>query len=224
MDAWLAPSFDPVDISDGLDTNQGDIYCVVCKQSGRLELYELPNLICVFSVNNFTHGNNFLYDTKALPKIDVTLQGGELQDTTKHEKSASLHVTELCMEKWSDKFGRPFLLAILSDGTFLCYHAYLYEGVDNSSVVDESELPEVGALGAITSRLKHLRFIRLPLDRASSEEEIASLKPNIVPFRNVGGLRGAYVTGSRPVWLMNFRERLQVHPQVYLLRKYLSLC
>jgi hypothetical protein len=71
--------------------------------------------------------------------------------------------------------------------------------------------------------LKNLRFIRLPLDSASSEEEIASLKPNIVPFRNVGGLRGAYVTGSRPIWLMNFRERLQVHPQVMNVRNH-SLC
>lgn len=220
MDAWLAPSFDPVDISDGSDTNQGDIYCVVCKQNGRLELYELPNLICVFSANEFTHGNRFLFDSRAPPKTSTmwaSLKEGmeaQIQDVAKQDPSASLHVIEVCLEKWSDKFGRPFLLAILSDGTFLCYHAYLYEGADNSSLTEEGDTPETGVLGTITSRLKNLRFVRLSLDRASGEEDIATLRPTIVPFRNVGGLRGAYVTGSRPVWLMNFRERLQVHPQL----------
>lgn len=219
MDAWLAPSFDLVDISDGSDTNQGDVYCVICKRSGRLELYELPNLICVFSVNEFAHGHRFLFDTRAPSRIfmeGLQKEGVETQnqDATKQDPSASLHVLEVCMEKWSDKFGRPFLLAVLSDGTSLCYHAYLYEGTDNNLVIEEGSEPETNVLGNVTSRLKNLRFVRLALDRASGEEDVATLRPSIVLFRNVSGLRGAFVTGSRPVWLMNFRERLQVHPQL----------
>ncbi|KAH7436763.1 hypothetical protein KP509_05G035200 [Ceratopteris richardii] len=219
MDAWLAPTFDLVDISDGSDSIQADVYCIICRRSGRLELYELPNLICVFSVNDLPHGYKFLYDCKGAPKIP--LEGlkkeqveSQSQDSSKMDAGASLHVIEVCMEKWSDNFGRPFLLAVLSDGTCLFYHAYLYEGTDNNPIVEEGHDSGTGFLGTATSRLKNLRFVRLGLDQVSAKDDIATLKPVIVPFRNVGGLRGAFVTGARPIWLMNFRERLQVHPQL----------
>ncbi|MCO5593054.1 hypothetical protein L7F22_047059 [Adiantum nelumboides] len=219
MDAWLAPTFDVVDISDGSDSIQDDVYCVICRQSGRLELFELPNLICVFLVNDLPHGFRFLYDFRGLSKTNFEgSQKGLLelqtQDSAKQDSISSLYVIEVCMEKWSDKFGRPFLLAVLSDGTCLCYHAYLYEGTDNSPVLEDNMEPGTGVLGTGTSRLKNLRFVRLALDRAFGEDDVATLKPSIVSFRNVSGLRGAFVTGSRPVWLMNFRERLQVHSQL----------
>lgn len=217
-DAWLAPSFDPVEISEGSDTDQGDIYCVICKQSGRLELYELPELLCVFSVHNFIHGNKILFDSRMAPRDsqrDSSLKEGtnmQVSGEEKQDSNASMHVVEICLEKWGDKFGRPFLLAVLSDGTFLCYHAYLYE--DSSLVSEEGDILETGAIGTIISRLKNLRFVRLPLDQVTGEDDIATNRPSIVSFRNVGGFRGAFVTGSRPVWLMNFREKLQAHPQL----------
>ena len=48
-DAWLMSGVgEAVDSADGGAHDQGDIYCVLCYESGALEIFDVPSFNCVF--------------------------------------------------------------------------------------------------------------------------------------------------------------------------------
>ncbi len=204
--------------------DQGKVFCVICRQTGRLEIYELPHVTCVFSVENFNYGMSVLWDNKVSEKrvsSNAALRDGAEEDETAgedmlREAASQLLVTQVCFERWGEKFGRPFLLATLSDGTMLCYHAFCYEVPETGDALEYAD--SIGRGNAKeTPRLGHLRFVRMPIDWVSGEDEgVGEKNPTLqfYPFRNVGSMSGVFVTGSRPAWLMICRQRIRCHPQV----------
>jgi len=138
----------------------------------------------------------------------------------KKEPPQNLKVVELVMQRWSGQYSRPFLFGILNDGTMLCYHAYLYEGLDNVPKVEDAVSPhqsgDKNSTGA--ARLRNLGFHHVPIDiNTRDESSNITTRPRITIFKNVGGYHGLFLTGSRPAWFMLCRERLRVHPQVSIL-------
>ncbi|KAK1262188.1 Cleavage and polyadenylation specificity factor subunit 1 [Acorus gramineus] len=219
-DAWLSTGVaEPIDGSDGSIHDQGDVYCVVCYESGTLEIYDVPSFKCVFSVDKFASGKSHLMDSC----VHGTSNDGhkdknpeEVTGQIKKEPSLDMKVLELTMQKWSGQYSRPFMVGILNDGTVLCYHAYIYEGQDSTSKTDELVSSENSSdLSSIsTSRLRNLRFTRVYLDIFTRDDSSsASPRQRLTMFKNVGGHQGLFVTGSRPAWFMICRERLRVHPQ-----------
>ncbi|KAG6554300.1 hypothetical protein Mapa_004216 [Marchantia paleacea] len=211
---WMRRTSDPTWSSKNAD--QGRVYCILCRENGNLEIHDLPGFDCVFRVKRFTYGmmilsNYFLPSTQEATKAaepESVIEGeGLLQDESKH------FVTDISMETWGKKFGRPFLFAMLSDGTMLCYHAYSYEDtegndLDSVTVNNEESFPSS----------KNLRFVRTPVDWVSEDEQedgapSPRITPKFVRFSNVGNVQGLFVTGARPAWLMVCRERIRVHPQ-----------
>lgn len=142
------------------------------------------------------------------------------------ENVLNMKVVELAMQRWSGQHSRPFLFGILSDGTILCYHAYLYESPDGTSKVEDSVLAggSVGLSSTSVSRLRNLRFARVPLD-AHAREETSNGSPcqQINIFKNIGSHEGFFLSGSRPAWVMVLRERLRVHPQVEQILLYVTI-
>ncbi|CAL5185052.1 unnamed protein product [Lathyrus oleraceus] len=215
-DAWLSTGAgEAIDGTDGAVQDHGDVYCVVCYESGNLEIFDVPNFICIFSVENFMSGKSHLIDalTKEVPKDsqkgDQVSDGGVSQG---RKDALNMKVVELAMHRWSGKHSRPFLFGILSDGTILCYHAYLYESPDGTSKVEDS----VSAGGNTSvSRLRNLRFVRVPLD-VHAKEETSNVSPcqQINIFKNISSHEGFFLSGSRPAWVMLLREQLRVHPQL----------
>ncbi|URD80124.1 cleavage and polyadenylation specificity factor subunit [Musa troglodytarum] len=218
-DAWLSTGIaEAVDGQDGLYNDQGDIYCLVCYESGTLEIFDVPNFKCVFSVDNFVSGKTHLFDKYAREpsrssqdiKSKVT---EEANGSVKKELPQDMKIVELAMQRWSGQYSRPFLFGILSDGTMLCYHAYLYEGLENTPKIEDAVSPhrsaEMGNVSA--SRLHNLRFIRVSLDMATREEasNVVS-RPRITVFKNVGGYQGLFLSGSRPTWFMVVKPLSQV--------------
>lgn len=220
-DAWLSTGMsEAVDGADGAPHDQGDIYCVVCYESGALEIFDVPNFNCVFSVEKFMSGKTILVDTlKQEPAKDVEMENKsseEVTDQGRKESTQNMKVVELAMQRWAGQHSRPFLFGILSDGTILCYHAYLYEGGESTSKIEDSVSLQNSGLNSISgSRLRNLRFVRVPLD-TYAREETSSGSPcqRITIFKNIGGHQGLFLSGSRPAWFMVFRERLRVHPQL----------
>lgn len=220
-DAWLSTGVgEAIDGTDGAVQDHGDVYCVVCYENGNLEIFDVPNFSCVFSVENFLSGKSHLVDvlTKEVPKDSQ--KGDKVSDgvVSQDRKDAlNMKVVELAMQRWSGKHSRPFLFGILSDGTTLCYHAYLYESPDGTSKVEDSV--SAGGPGGLTntsvSRLRNLRFVRVPLD-VHAREETSNGSPcqQINIFKNIGSHEGFFLLGSRPAWVMVLRERLRVHPQL----------
>ncbi|XP_073220411.1 cleavage and polyadenylation specificity factor subunit 1 isoform X2 [Cicer arietinum] len=216
-DAWLSTGVgEAIDGTDGAAQDHGDIYCVVCYENDSLEIFDVPNFSCVFSVENFLSGKSHLVDalTKEVPKDSQ--KGDKVSDgvVSQGRKDAlNMKVVELAMQRWSGKHGRPFLFGILSDGTTLCYHAYLYESPDGTSKVEDSV--SAGLSNSSVSRLRNLRFVRVPLD-VHAREETSNGPPcqQINIFKNIGSYEGFFLSGSRPAWVMLLRERLRVHPQL----------
>ncbi|WCJ36530.1 Cleavage and polyadenylation specificity factor subunit 1 [Euphorbia peplus] len=215
-DAWLSTGIsDGIDGVDGGLQDQGDIYCIVCYDNGALEIFDVPNFNLVFSVDKFVSGKAQLVDTYISEATKDTQEmlnknSEEPSDLGRKENSHNMKVVELAMQRWSGPHSRPFLLAILTDGTILCYHGYLFEGADYSISAQNS----VSQGGISASRLRNLRFARVSLDGYTREETSGDISSKrITIFKNISGYQGFFLSGSRPYWFMVFRERIRVHPQ-----------
>lgn len=222
-DAWLSTGIgEAIDGADGAAQDQGDIYCVVSYESGDLEIFDVPNFNCVFSVDKFMSGNAHLVDTLILEPSEDTQKvmsknSEEEADQGRKENAHNITVVELAMQRWSGQHSRPFLFGILTDGTILCYHAYLYEGPESTPKTEEavSAQNSLSISNVSASRLRNLRFVRVPLDTYTREEALSgTTSPRMTVFKNIGGCQGLFLSGSRPLWFMVFRERIRVHPQV----------
>ncbi|KAL4574864.1 hypothetical protein LXL04_021704 [Taraxacum kok-saghyz] len=209
-DAWLLTGVtESIEAPDGTPQDQGDIYAIISYENGSLEIYDIPNFTPVFSVNTFVSGRIFLADN------NNSLQEPS-RDTNSHNHSHK--VVELAMHRWPGDHSRPFLFGILTDGTILCYHAYLYEGgsenISSRSEVASSSNSNSNS-NSNSSRLKNLRFSRVFLDTYTREEMSGETPfPRITMFKNIGAHPGFFLSGLRPAWFMKFRERIRIHPQL----------
>lgn len=226
-DAWLSTGIgEAIDGADGMTHDQGDVYCVLCYDDGNLEIFDVPNFSSVFSFDKFVSGKSHILDTffhgpannhgKLINKYSEDVVGHGRKETTHNIK-----VVELSMQRWVGEHSRPFLFGILTDGSILCYHAYIYEVSENASktegVVSSQSSINLSSISA--SRLRNLRFVRVPMDTYAREETPSGISSQrITIFKNVGGLQGLFLSGTRPAWFMMFRERLRIHPQVSLVQ------
>ncbi|XP_011101138.1 cleavage and polyadenylation specificity factor subunit 1 isoform X1 [Sesamum indicum] len=222
-DAWLSTGTgEAIDGADGMIHDQGDVYCVLCYENGNLEMFDVPNFSSVFSVDKFVSGKSHILDAffHGPANDPVQLMKRYSDDAVGHGRKETTHgikVVELSMQRWAQEHSRPFLFGLLSDGSILCYHAYVYEVPENASkaegVVSSQSSLNLSSISA--SRLKNLRFVRVLLDPYAREEAPSGTSSQrITVFKNVSGLQGLFLSGSRPAWFMMFRERLRIHPQV----------
>ncbi|CAM8962394.1 unnamed protein product [Rhodiola kirilowii] len=221
-DAWLSSGIsEGIDGNDGVPNDQGDIYCVVCYSNGSMGIYDVPNFNCVFTADNFASGKSHLVDSAIPDPSEDSQEVGSLNEEasgpSKKDTTENIKVVELAMQRWSGQHSRPFVFAILSDGTVLCYHAYLCEGLDNTSKCDDA-MPDQNSTNSnniSASRLRNLRFVRIPLD-SYTREKVPAQNPcrRMTIFKNVGGYQGLFLSGSKPAWFMICRERVRVHPQL----------
>ncbi|KAL0341100.1 UNVERIFIED_CONTAM: Cleavage and polyadenylation specificity factor subunit [Sesamum radiatum] len=220
-DAWLSTGTgEAIDGADGIH-DQGDVYCVLCYENGNLEMFDVPNFSSVFLVDKFVSGKSHILDAffHGPANDPVQLMKRYSDDAVGHGRKETTHgikVVELSMQRWAQDHSRPFLFGILSDGSILCYHAYVYEVPENASkaegVVSSQSSLNLSSISA--SRLKNLRFVRVLLDTYAREEApLGTSSQRITVFKNVSGLQGLFLSGSRPAWFMMFRERLRIHPQ-----------
>lgn len=183
-------------------------------------MFDVPNFNCVFCVDKFMSGkthiaDTFIQDSSKDHDMDKILE--EVAGQGRKENTQSMKVVELAIQRWSGQHSRPFLFGVLTDGTILCYHAYLFEGPENTSKLEEAVTGQssVNLSSISASRLRNLRFVRVKLDSYAREEISTAVScQRMTIFKNVGGCEGLFLSGSRPAWFMVFRERLRVHPQV----------
>lgn len=211
-DAWLSTGMtEPIDSTD-ISTNSGDVYCIVTYESGKLEIFDVPGFKSVYSVENFISGKTHLSDTCK-------------SNIVKEETGHGLKVVEVAMHRWPGRYSRPYLLGVLNDGTLLCYRTYFYEATDNArGDMTTDATGDVNTIGH-GIRLRNLRFMRVQVDSGIREEETSDIvhRPRITVFNNVGGYQGFFLNGSRPAWIMECRERLRMHPQVFLLNMFVPV-
>ncbi|XP_066346816.1 probable cleavage and polyadenylation specificity factor subunit 1 isoform X1 [Miscanthus floridulus] len=217
-DAWISTGIgEATDVNDNSSHDLSDIYCIICYESGKLEIFEVPSFKCVFSVDNFVSGPAILFD--AFSHISTKGSGIGDRDATKvsvkKEEATNIKIVELAMHRWSGQFSRPFLFGLLNDGTLLCYHAYYYESSESNvqcAPFSPHGSPDIG--NATDSRLRNLRFRRVSIDISSRDDISCLVRPRITIFNNVGGYEGLFLGGPRPTWVFVCRQRFRVHPQL----------
>lgn len=161
-------------------------------------------------MEKFVSGKPHLVDT-FMGDPQKSQSSEEVSDLSRKEKLQNMRVVELTMQRWSGQHSRPFLFGILNDGMIFCYHAYLYESMDSTSKTEVS----ASSQNTTASRLRNLRFVRVPLDTYSRNDlSNGTSCQRMTVFKNIAGNQGLFLAGSRPAWLMVFRERIRVHPQV----------
>ncbi|KZV25371.1 Cleavage and polyadenylation specificity factor 160 isoform 1 [Dorcoceras hygrometricum] len=220
-DAWLATGIgEPIDGTDGMMHDQGDVYCVLCYENGNLEIFDLPNFSSVFSVDKFVSGKSHIVDSFSHSPLNVPVnlmkKVSEVNGHGRKEVNHGIQVVELSMQRWAFDHTRPFLFGLLSDGSILCYHAYIYEGSENATTIDDAfGQNSINRSSISSSRLRNLRFVRVFSDTYAREESTSGISSQrITVFKNVCGLQGLFLSGTRPAWFMIFRERIRIHPQV----------
>jgi cleavage and polyadenylation specificity factor subunit 1 len=217
-DAWLSGGIaDAIDGNDNSYHDQSDIYCIICYESGKLEIFDVPSFKSVFCVENFVSGAALLFDTRAHTSTKVTTT--ESQDSTKvavkKDEANNVKIVELAMHRWSGQFSRPFLFGLLNNGTLLCYHAYCYDGLEsNTQSFPTSPCASSDIGNDSDSRLRNLRFRRISSDITSQDDISILARSRITLFNNIAGYEGLFLSGPRPTWVMVCRQRFRVHPQV----------
>ncbi|EPS69122.1 hypothetical protein M569_05643, partial [Genlisea aurea] len=219
-DAWLSAGIgDAIDGSDGMTHDMGDVYCIICYENGNLDIFDVPSFNRIFSVHKFISGRSHIFDTSIDLRMSDSLNHKKSQPEDsghgRKESTLDINVVELSMLRWKQKYSRPFLFGVLSDGSIYCYHAYIYEVPETASKLEGVNSQSSSKIGGVsTSRLWNLRFIRVRLDGCGRESLSGTVSQRIFIFNNVGGLQGLLLSGSIPAWIMMFRERLRIHPQV----------
>ncbi|PUZ46211.1 hypothetical protein GQ55_7G032200 [Panicum hallii var. hallii] len=215
-DAWLSTGIgEATDGNDGSSHDQSDIYCIICFESGKLEIFEVPSFKCVFSVEDFVSGLAILSDDLSHTKDAVIGVPDATTVSVKKEEANNIKIVELAMHRWSGQFSRPFLFGLLNDGTLLCYHAYCYGGLEsNAQCAPLSPNGSSDLDNASDSRLRSLRFRRVSIDVSSRDDISSFTRPRITIFNNVGGYEGLFLGGPRPTWVFVCRQRFRVHPQL----------
>ncbi|XP_062185381.1 probable cleavage and polyadenylation specificity factor subunit 1 isoform X2 [Phragmites australis] len=217
-DAWISTGIqEAIDSNDSSSHDQSDIYCIICYENGKLEIFEVPSFKCVFSVENFVSGPALLVDAVAHISSKDTAVGSRdaTKFSVKKEEANNIKIVELAMHRWSGQFSQPFLFGLLNDGTLLCYHAYCYEGLEsNTRCVPLSPHGSADLGNASDSRLRNLRFRRVSIDVSPRDDISSPARPRMSIFNNVGGYEGLFLSGPRPTWVMVCRQRFRVHPQL----------
>ncbi|CAI9092100.1 OLC1v1027255C1 [Oldenlandia corymbosa var. corymbosa] len=221
-DAWLSTGIgEAIDGSDGASHDVGDVYCIVCYESGILEIFDVPNFTRVFSVDKFLSGKVNLMDTFMPHPADSSFEGVKMNESVsahgRNDNVQDIRVVELAMHRWAGKHSRPFLFGVLSDGTILCYHAYVFDNSDTASKDEKAANSQTSGNNCTISgsRLRNLRFVRVSLDTYARDETTpGTFSKRMTIFKSVGGFQGLFLSGTRPAWFMMFRERLRIHQQL----------
>ncbi|EOY10016.1 Cleavage and polyadenylation specificity factor subunit 1 [Theobroma cacao] len=136
-DAWLSTGIgESIDGADGGPYDQGDIYCDICYESGALEILDVPNFNCVFSVEKFAPGRTHLVDAYTLESSKdsekvinkdsekvINKSSEELTGQGRKENVQNLKVVELAMQRCSGSQG--FFLSESRPGWFIVFRERL---------------------------------------------------------------------------------------------------
>ncbi|KAK6243813.1 hypothetical protein QUC31_010222 [Theobroma cacao] len=127
--AWLSTSIrESIDGADGRPHDQGDIYCVICYESDALEILDVPNFNCVFSVEKFASGRTHLVDAYTLESSRdsekvINKSSEELTGQGRKKNVQNLKVVELAMQRWSLCDGSIVASTVLHNVS--CNHGFI---------------------------------------------------------------------------------------------------
>ena len=202
-------------------SNESSTHCMlaVARVGGSLELYSLPTCDKVWTADGFSEGVPVLApvgsqiareNMRARKHADAILEKSAENGSIASTSVDPPEIVELRIDAFARAHERPLLTAIRGDGSVLAYRAFLCPpGV--GGVKKENKNPQ-------------LRFSRIEIDVEGGDETDFGYQKNarkvlggtrLTRFENIGdrgGIRGVFVCGNRPLWLVARRSRVLALP------------
>lgn len=202
-------------------------FCILCWSSGAMEIYSVPEFKCVFSFLPFDALHQIVSDTN--PSKD--------QIKNFRRTSTRIFVKEIMMRSIGGARESPHLLVMLNDDSLHVYKSFTYS-VQQQQGKSENETKMKDASSAMgRERLDALRFVKVDpniMQRRISEDESAdadvdrlqlddeknifatsqgsTFRTKLVPFNDISRLRGVFLCGKNPTWILSDRGKLRAHP------------
>ena len=180
-------------------------WLAVCRNSGVLEIYNLPDYHLCFSVKNFPNGEHVL--------VDNVEYFDEFADDLKQEKtmeSSYPAVEELLLICLGGGRMQPFIMARVNDD-FLIYQAFVHHTPETSGNRLQLRFKKISH-GLLLGNKKP------PVAQARSDANLDGVNrhstvPWLRPFDDISGYSGVFVCGPSPHWIMmTSRGMLRIHP------------
>ncbi|KAF5903677.1 cleavage and polyadenylation specificity factor subunit 1, partial [Clarias magur] len=183
-------------------------WCMVVRESGVMEIYQLPDWRLVFLVKNFPVGQRVLVDSSA---GQSAAQGEAKKEEVTRQGEIPL-VKEVVLVSLGYNHTRPYLLAHV-DQELLIYEAFPYDqqqGQSSNLKVRFKKMPHNINFREKKSKIKKDKKSDIP------GEEGAGVKGRVARFRyfkDISGYSGVFICGPSPHWMfVTSRGALRLHP------------
>ncbi|KAM4540065.1 cleavage and polyadenylation specificity factor subunit 1 [Odontesthes bonariensis] len=182
-------------------------WCLIIRDNGVMEIYQLPDWRLVFLVKNFPVGQRVLVDSSS--GQSATQGDGKKEEVTRQGEIPL--VKEVSLVSLGNNRSRPYLLVHV-EHELLIYEAFPYDQQQpqNNLKVRFKKVPH-----NINFREKKSKLRKDKKAEGGSEEALV-LKSRISRFRyfeDISGYSGVFICGPSPHWmLVTSRGALRLHP------------
>ena len=181
-------------------------WLAVCRDTGTLDIYSLPDYHLCYSVKNFPNGDYVLVDS--IEYLD------EHVEYLKREKVGDTNcpsvVDELLLICLGGRRTHPFIMARVND-VLLIYESFTYHTPATAGNRLQVRFKKVnhGLLPAI----KKPQTTQTKTDTNVESIDRRTTVPWLRPFDDISGYSGVFVCGPSPHWIvMTSRGMLRIHP------------
>ncbi|XP_036421767.1 cleavage and polyadenylation specificity factor subunit 1 isoform X2 [Colossoma macropomum] len=182
-------------------------WCMLVRENGVMEIYQLPDWRLVFLVKNFPVGQRVLVDSSA---GQSAAQGETKKEEVTRQGEIPL-VKEVALVSLGYNHSRPYLLAHV-DQELLIYEAFPYDQQQAQSnlKVRFKKMPH-----NINFREKKSKLKKDKKSEALGEDSLGA-KGRVARFRyfeDISGYSGVFICGPSPHWMfVTSRGAMRLHP------------
>ncbi|KAM9386109.1 cleavage and polyadenylation specificity factor subunit 1 isoform 2-T2 [Pholidichthys leucotaenia] len=183
-------------------------WCMIIRENGVMEIYQLPDWRLVFLVKNFPVGQRVLVDSSS---GQSATQGEAKKEEVTRQGEMPL-VREVALVSLGNNHSRPYLLVHVEQ-ELLIYEAFPYDQQQpqNNLKVRFKKVPH-----NINFREKKSKLRKDKKAESSGTDESYGVKSRITRFRyfeDISGYSGVFICGPSPHWmLITSRGALRLHP------------
>ncbi|XP_036411332.1 cleavage and polyadenylation specificity factor subunit 1 [Megalops cyprinoides] len=183
-------------------------WCMIVRENGVMEIYQLPDWRLVFLVKNFPVGQRVLVDSSS---GQSAAQGEGKKEEVTRQGEIPL-VKEVALVSLGNRQSRPYLLAHV-DQELLIYEAFPYDQQTQSNLkVRFKKMPH-----NINFREKKMKPSKKDKKTEGGPgEEGSGFKGRVARFRyfeDISGYSGVFICGPSPHWmLVTSRGAMRLHP------------
>ncbi|KAL0962202.1 hypothetical protein UPYG_G00337050 [Umbra pygmaea] len=186
-------------------------WCMMVRENGVMEIYQLPDWRLVFLVKNFPVGQRVLVDSSA---GQSAAQGEGKKEEVTRQGEIPL-VKEVALVSLGNNHSRPYLLVHVEQ-ELLIYEAFPYDQQQAQSNLKVRFKKMPHNINFREKKLKVKKDKKAEGQAGPSDEGSGAVKGRVARFRyfeDISGYSGVFICGPSPHWmLVTSRGAMRLHP------------